>query len=87
MVTAKVLGKDGCYYQDTTNELKSGCFHHFAYDSSALKRLRKFVVVRCNCVHGQKFSHFIWAFTPLQLTLVFVLGFRFWFMLNGFVLG
>ena len=87
MVTAKVMGKDGCYYQDTTNELKSGCFYHFAYDSSALKRLRKFVVVHCNCLHSQKFSHFIWAFTPLQLTLVFVLGFRFWFMLNGFVLG
>ena len=56
---------------------------------SALKRLRKFVVIHCNCVHGQKFSHFIWAllFTPLQLTLVFVLGFRFWFLLLGFVLG
>ena len=64
-----------CYYQHTTNELQSGCFHQFANDSSALKRLRKFVVVRCNCVHGKKLSHFIQAFTSLQLTSVFVLGF------------
>ena len=67
--------------------IRKRVFHHFAYDSSALKRLRKFVVVRCNCVHGKKFSHFIWAFTLLQLTLGFVLGFGFWFLVNGFVLG
>ena len=85
-MTAKVLDKDECYYQHTTNELESECFHHFANDSSELKRRIKIVVVHYNCVHGQKFSHFIWAFTPLQLTLVFVLGFRFWFLHLGFVL-
>ena len=52
-VAEKVLGKDGCYYQDTTNELESGCFYHFASDSSELKRLRKIVVGHYNCVHGQ----------------------------------
>ena len=86
-MTAKVPRKDECYYQHTTNELELGCFHHFANDSSELKRLKKIVVVHYNCVHGQKFSQFIWAllFTPLQLTLVFVLGFRFWFLHLGFV--
>ena len=85
-MTAKVLGKDECYYQHTTNELESGCFHHFANDSSELKRLRKIVVVHYNCVHGQKFSQFIWAFTSVQLTLVFDFGFRFPLLLLGFVI-
>ena len=37
----------------------------------------------CICVHGQKFSHFIWAFTSLQLTLVFCS----WFSILVFALG
>ena len=47
------------------NALESGCFYHLTNDSFELKRLTKFVVVNCYCVHGQSFNYLVWSFTSL----------------------
>ena len=69
-------------FEHIMNPLESGCFHHFANDSSALKRLNKFVLVHCNCVHGKKFCfiHMGLYFTSIDL------GFCSWFSILVFAL-
>ena len=74
-VTSKVLGKDGCYYQDTTNELKSGCFHHFVYDSSALKRLKEI----CCCTLQLRSRSEVQSFHMGLYSTSIDLGFCSWF--------
>ena len=79
-------------FEHTINALESGCFHHFANDSSALKRLRKFVVVHCNSTaftvrssvtsHGPYFLlHFNWTWF---LFLVFDFSFCSWVLFSVF---